>query len=461
VPERNPDAPPDPERAFAERRRQAIDSRIERAERASVDGAGVDGAAPPPKARSAAPASSSTQGDAAPPASDPSPAVTSTSSVPKKDAPEAEATSSESPAGGSTANDEKAHRYELKSLKRWAEENPEQAQEFAQVLGVEPKEGFIKLQNKRRRIREEQRQTHEKNLQIVRSVADQAKADREKAEQVAGEIRWVTDMWSAGSRKNDKGEAQPDFDMIDEAFRRNTGGLSVDDYMRLRARRGVSSPELARERAQRMQAEQELQRLKGGQSNGAAAPTPPGAAAPANGAGAANGAAPAPAAPPAPAQPAAPSSNPEETWGEEVPADHQLRQFAGWAADLDKEMQRHYDRDLDEYDIDPEEVADSLLKRRLAALTGQQEQPAAAPAPAGRQRPKTPKTKRQSALPTGSDGLPDAAALTPKGGVPRTARPGHREGVDPKSEDFEGNWAKVQARALERHYARMRGEHVD
>lgn len=414
----------------------------------------MDGAAPPPKAKPSAGSPTPTEEPPGEPGATGVAAELAQESSPKSP-PE------ETPAGGKTADGEKAHRYELKSLKRWAEENPEQAQEFAKVLGVEPKEGFIKLQNKRRKIRDELHQTHEKNLQIVRSVAEQAKADRAKAEEVAGTIRWVTDMWAASARKNEKGEPQPDFDLLDETFKQNTGGLTIDDYMRLRARRGVSSPELARERAQRLRAEQELQRLKGGQSNGAAASTPPEGAAPANGAGAANGAAPAPAAPP-PAAPAAASSNPEETWGEDVPADHQLRQFADWAKELDKEMSRHYDRDLDEYDVDPEEVADQLLQRRLAALTGQQAAPAADPAPAARPRPNTPKRRAQSAPAVGADGIPSAAALTPKGGVPTKAtRAGHKEGIDPKSEDIEITWQQRQARALERHYARMRGEHVE
>lgn len=432
-----------------------------------MDSAGVDGAAPPPKAGAGAATSSTPAKPAAttagegqrPPSSPETTGATTSETTPGEPA---EPTSSESPAGGSTA-DAKAHRYDLKSLKRWAEQNPEQAAEVAQaVFGVEPKEGFIKLQNKRRRVREEQRETHEKNLQIVRGVADQAKADREKAEEVAGSIRWVTDMWAAGSRKNEKGEPQPDFDAMDEAFRQNTGGLTIDDYMRLRARRGVSSPELARERAQRLRAEQELQRLQGAnKSNGAAASTPPEGAAPANGAGAANGAAPAPAAPP-PAAPAAASSNPEETWGEDVPADHQLRQFADWAKELDKEMSRHYDRDLDEYDVDPEEVADQLLQRKLAALTGQQAAPEAPPAPAARTRPNTPKRRAQSALAVGADGIPSAAALTPKGGVPTKAtRAGHKEGIDPKSEDIELTWQQRQAIAMQNHYARMRGQRVD
>jgi hypothetical protein len=429
-----------------------------------VESAGVDGAATPPKA-----ASGSAKSSATPAHSAKSPDASDTESGESKTPAEATDSSqsepdsqSQTPAGGKTADGEKAHRYDLKSLKRWAEQNPEQAQEAARaVFGVEPKEGFIKLQNKRRRVREELRETHEKNLQLVRSEAMQAKADREKAEEVVGQIRWVTDMWAAGSRKNEKGEPQPDFDAMDEAFRQNTGGMSIDDYMRLRARRGVASPELARERAQRLRAEQELQRLKGGQSNGAAASTPPEGAAPANGAGVANVQTPAPAAPTTAPAPGA-SSNPEETWGEDVPADHQLRQFAGWANDLDKEMQRHYDRDLDEYDVDPEEVADQLLQRRLSALTGQQAAPAAAPPPAAKTRPNTPKRRAQSAPAVGADGIPSAAALTPKGSVPTKAtRAGHKEGIDPKSEDFEGTWSQRQSRALERHYARMRGEHVD
>jgi hypothetical protein len=117
-------------------------------------------------------------------------------------------------------------------------------------------------------------------------------------------------------------------------------------------------------------------------------------------------------------------------------------------------MQRYHDETLDQYDRDPEEIADALLKRKLAAFAALPEE-ATAPAPKRTTgRPNTP--KRRAAAPE-AGGIPDAASLTPK---PRTPAK-HKEGHDPASEDFETSWAKRQNAAFERHQARLRGELVD
>jgi hypothetical protein len=256
----------------------------------------------------------------------------------------------------------------------------------------------------------------------------------------------MADMWAAAQRKDERGQPVIDFDTADECFRLNMGGVTVDEYMRQRARRGIAHPELARERAARLRVEAELAQLKN-TSPARGAQNPNGAAA-ASAPGAAQGAP--EAVKPSAAAPAAPSVD----WGDEIPQDHQLRQLTGWEKDLAAEMRRHYDETLDEYSADPEEMADKVLRRRLAALMPAE----AEPAPAARKRPNTPK-RRGAALEVGDDGLPDPAALAPRNRQAPSAPRGHRPATADDLDDA-GPTDLVQRErwAIERAQKRMRGE---
>jgi hypothetical protein len=423
----------------------------------------VDGASPPPKPK-ATPNTSNASNKPSPkdspstsqtpspttstPAAQPSTEGDSTPSQSSDDTStqtadtESDPSASDSPEGSQTSA-KRGPRYELKPFKRWAEENPEQAAELAKaVFQIDVGEGFIKLQNKARKIKgeiREQRTAAETAAQAKLQAAQTAQAE---AERIAGSLRYMADMWAAAQRKDEQGRPMLDFDTIDESFRQNSGGLSIDDYMRQRARRGVSSPELARERSQRLRLEAELAQLKntsavpGAQkSNGAAGSTAEGASAAqpkAEGA----------------AAPAAPQVNPEELWGEELPKNHPLREFRGWADDLHREMQRFHDDVLDEYSENPEEIADKLLQRKLAAFQPEEEPAAPARRPAPGKRPNTPKRR---AAPAG-DGMPSASELTPKG---------HRP-VAPEelSDEMPKDFVSRERWALERAQRRLRGEAV-
>jgi hypothetical protein len=466
LPEKSPDGP-DPVRALADRQRAAIASRVAGHEREQVSGAGVDGASPPPKpskssspsgsppARSApaatTPTNASTKerpGSSAPaPAAQPSTEGDSTPSQSSDDTStqtadtESDPSAADSPEGSQTSA-KRGPRYELKPFKRWAEENPEQAAELAKaVFQIDVGEGFIKLQNKARKIKgeiREQRTAAETAAQEKLQAAQTAQAE---AERIAGSLRYMADMWAAAQRKDEQGRPMLDFDTIDESFRQNSGGLSIDDYMRQRARRGVSSPELARERASRLRLEAELAQLKG--NNGAAR-----GAQEANGAGAQQQAKDVVSTPAQAPALAAPQANPEELWGDELPKTHQLREFRGWADELHREMQRHYDETLDEYSADPEEIADKLLERRLAAFRAEEEPAAPPKRPVPGKRPNTPKRR---AAPAG-DGMPSASELTPKG---------HRP-VAPEelSDEMPKDFVSRERWALDRAQRRLRGEAV-
>lgn len=423
----------------------------------------MDGAATPPKREASTPsgapsrpvqnATTTTKSDPGTsqgePAAKPQPSTEGDSTPSQSSDTTAEAGEGDqsTPATADASSAKRGPRYDLKSFRKWAEENPEQAAEIGEAVfkvGGDIKQEWIRVQNKVRKIKGEARTEREKALADAKAERDAAVAAQERAEQIAGSLKPMADMWAASQRKGADGNPAPDFDTIDESFRQNTGGLPIDDYMRMRARRGVASPELARERATRLRLEAELAQLKGGKDSQRAEPLQN-----ANGAGAqqAKDVVSAPAAAPAPA---APSPDASELWGGELPKAHALRKFAGWENDLHQEMQRFYDADLDEYSKDPEDVADAVLQRKLAELQPEPEEPARrAPAP---KRPNTPKRR---ATP---DSIPSASALTPRPPAPR----GHRPATpDDLSDSGPTDMVSRERWALERAQRRLRGEAVD
>lgn len=351
------------------------------------------------------------------------------------------------PATADASSAKRGPRYDLKSFRKWAEENPEQAAEIGEAVfkvNGDIKQEWIRVQNKVRKIKGEARTEREKAIADAKAERDAATAAKERAEQIASGLKPMADMWAASQRKGADGNPAPDFDMIDESFQRNTGGLTIDDYMRMRARRGVASPELARERATRLRLEAELAQLRNTQG-GNAPEKANGAAETRDNAGGAVVPASAPA-----AAPAAPSPDASELWGGELPKGHALRKFAGWENDLHQEMQRFYDADLDEYSKDPEDVADAVLQRKLAELQPEPEEPA----PRRVAAPKRPNTPRRRAEP--ADAVPSASALTPR--APRGHRPATQDDL---SDSGPTDMVSRERWALERAQRRLRGEHVE
>lgn len=471
IPEKNPNAPKDPKQALAERQKAAIESRLATGARAATDAAGVDGAAPPPKAneRAATPeaAPAGKKSDSPSGASDGAatseakPAAEASSSDGTDEEGEPSSTTAEAGGEPSSAGS-KPRGLTEKQIRRWAEENPELAAQVAQrVFSINVPEGFIKVNNRGRKIRETIR-GERKAFDDHRNARDAAfETERKRVEAIVEKVRPVSDLWTAASRRDAQGQVLKDqhgnpiidFDMADAAFQANMGGISFDDYARMRARRGVSNPQLAAERARAMRAERELAALKGQGSHNTeaakagAAPSQPAAAAP-------SAAAPA----------AAPSENPAELWGEELPTDHPLREFAGWERDLHKVMRaQYYDADLDEYSRDPEDVANEILQAKLAKLAPAPQAPAARVKPAAG-RPNTPKRRQHAAA--DPSGIPSAASLTPKGGAAQPVRAGHREisleeARASVSNEIPQDYKARERRAIERATRALRGEKVE
>jgi hypothetical protein len=335
-------------------------------------------------------------------------------------------------------------------LRRWAEEHPEEAAAIAgRVFAVDVPQEYIRLQNKKRKIRGELRAEREEKDKTFTAREAALKAEVQRAEAVINGVKPVADMWAAASRRDDKGavlkdqHGQPliDFDLADEAFRINMGGVTFDDYARLRARRGMSNPQLAAERGARLRAERELAALKGSPKTETAkageAPSQP-------------------AAPPAATPAASPAAAlPKVDWDAEIDAEHPLREFGTWAKDLEKEMLKYYDADLDEYSRDTEDVANELLERKMSKLRPEPAAPAPKPR-AGNGRPNTP--KRRAARELGDGELPDPASMAPKTPVaPRNHRQATPDDLAPEPKDFVAR----ERWALERAQRRIRGEQVD
>lgn len=447
------------------------------AERARIEGAGVDGAPTPPKAKTAAAASSQTKGGVAPPASGSSPTPTQANgssdstkqspagqpsteagSTPSQSSDETPSTTTESDPSqsdspeGSASSGKKGPRYELKAFKKWTEENPEQAAELAKaVFQIDVPEGFIKLQNKARKIKGEIRERQTAAETAAQTKLAAAEAARTQAEQVAQQLRPMADMWAAAQRKDERGQPVIDFDTADECFRLNMGGVTIDEYMRQRARRGIAHPELAREKAARLRLEHELAQLKGGQNTSAAQ-----GAQKSNGA-AASGSAPEGRRPEANAPQTAAPAAPSVDWGDVVPDDHPLRQLTGWAEDMDREMRRYHDDVLDEYSVNPEEIVEKVFKRRLAALTPLEDDDEPAPRRPPAKRPNTPKRRAAAA-----DGLPDPSELTPRASRQQPPPPnGHRPATADDLDDAgPADITQRERWALQRAQRRLRGEQL-
>lgn len=445
-----------------ERQSSAIASRLKDPKRESAENAGVDGAPTRPKpgkgSNSASPASV-TKGSPDP--ASPKDSTPSDSDAQSTDGAKSSGQATPEQAAAPAA---KGPRYELKSFKKWAEQNPEQAAEIAAEVfrvGEDPKQEWIRQQNKGRKLKESLQAEKAATVAEAKAEREAAASERERAEQIAGQITYLSEMWAAASRKNANGQPDPDFDTIDEAFKQNTGGISIDDYNRLRARRGVANPEVARLKAEnarlaRLAAANAGQPapalLPAGQTNGAAATANAGEPAPPRAAVAAPGT-------------AAPEVDVEALWGGELPKAHPIRRLAGWADELHAEMQKYHDETLDEYSRDPEDVAAVVLKRMLKAFEPEEVEGEPVKRMPAAKRPNTPKTRTgrtafsEEKAPVDVPGIPSAAKLAPRGKVNEDRS--HRETTLDEIQGFDGGLAARERRAMERHKLRLAGKLVD
>jgi hypothetical protein len=346
-----------------------------------------------------------------------------------------ESSDSQTPEISTATPSPKGPRYEVKAMKKWAEEHPEEAAAIRRdVFGADESSTteWIRVQNKKRKIKGELREERTRLMADVETVKAAAKAEADRVETHRTAVQPLVDLFQGGARKNARGEWEPDFDAVDAAFEQCTQGLPLDQYMRMRARRGVANPESARMRAENARLQRELEAAKGASAK-------PAEDAPADAKPAAKPVAPAPT-----------HAELAEKWGDEVPKKHPLRKIEGWAQALEDAMSAYHDEDLDEYSRDPEEVANEVLKAQLAELQGDDDDEEEAPAPRAK-----PRVKVRGKLPAvGKDGLPDPASLRPK---PSKTAPASAPGDDDEPKDFR----QRQAWALERHQRRARGELVD
>lgn len=355
---------PDPQKDFSARLKGALDKAAASRAKAELDGAGED-AAPSPKGESVA-------SKAEPSANAPGADAKKQSDKPSDQADPSKADSKESQQKPSTPSTEqssaKEPKFTLKAIKRWAEENPEEAAEVRKQifeLPEDPTGAFVALQNKRRKLRAELKTEREKMIAEAKAEREAASAAQQAVEKAAKNLQPMADLWDA-CRKNPE---HPDFEAGDAAFA-ELAGMTFDHYSRLRARRGLAAPGDAKLRAENARLKRELEAGK-----------PKAEEAPA--------AAKAPEAKEEPKTAPKAKEAPTESFADDLPDDHKLRAIAGWEDKLSKAMTKYYDADLEEYSQEVEVVADKLLKKELAALTESEDDDEPAPKrPVVKKKPK-------------------------------------------------------------------------
>lgn len=429
-----------PEKAFAERQRAAIAKATGQSQKAEDAAAGED-AAPPPKApatkstsktsaenSTSAPSASSKSPTSKPSAdSSTSPADTSKNSTP--------ATALEKPADTATPAPAAEPVYDVRSLKKWAEQHPEEAAEIREkVFGLpaDTREEWIRLKNRSRKLKAEVSSAGEKSVAEARAervAAEQAKAAIDGA---ATKLAPIADLWEAVAEKMaaDPDNPQIDFEAADAAFQENAK-ISIDDYMRLRARRAIGSgPDAVKLRAENARLKREL----AGKPSDAIKPKAADSPAEKEDAGTAE-----------PAAMAKPKD--EKDWTTELGEKHNLRGIENWNSLLDKEMRKYLDSDTGDYDADPEEVADRILKREIERMMA--DDPDDAPATKPRPKPNGAAKPNGQAKPKARDAVPPASELRPKAKV---------AAVDDEEGDAPKGFAQRQAWAIQRAMKRARGE---
>lgn len=414
------EAPPggNPVKELQERQRAAIERATGKSDRAVVDSA-AEGP-PPPKAKAAGAANSSTPAAVAPAAS------ASASAAQGQPKPPASSEPVATPAAAPPAPEApKGPRYDVKSMRKWAEENPEEAAEIRKHVFQADEDTtteWVRIQNKKRKLKGDMATEREKSKAEVAAERAEAQAMRQAADKAVGALAPIADLWEAVRID----PAKPDFDAADAAFK-ETAGITIDEYMRLRARRGVSAPESAALRA-------ENARLKRQLAAGALAPV------------VTEGVEVTPKDKQLPAAEAKPEPMAAGKWEDEVPKTHKFRQIVDWETKLDAEMKRYHDPDMDEYSADPEEIATRLLKREIEAMA-EDGPPAPPPTKRGKTVVAVPATK--SSKSKASSGIPSAAELTPKVSSTET---------DDKDDDAPPGFSQRTQWAIDRAMKRQRGE---
>jgi hypothetical protein len=265
-------------------------------------------------------------------------------------------------------------RYSLKSVRNWARKNPEEAAEIAEQVfhvGKDQSAEWIRVQNKLRK-------GHEKLEEERTTFYAERDSVKQQAEETVGVLQPISDLFEAvnPNRGTDKpfDHTKIDFDAGDQAWLALTG-VPIDDYMRHRARKGISvNPEmralkLENERLKKAQTVEKKEEPKEEKK------------------------APKEELPPALAK----------KWEAEVDEEHPIRQFVDWQKLLTKAMAPYYDADLDEYSKDPEKIATRLVQAKLDELEPakvEEEKPVArkpaASRPAGRSEEERPRARAKT-----------------------------------------------------------------
>lgn len=335
--------------------------------------------------------------------------------------------------GDSAASRSRSPRYEVQAMRKWAEDHPEEAaliRDKVFALPADQNQTWIQLKNKQRKNRQQLHEEHTAKMADVQKLADQAAADKAEMLGAAEKLGPIGDLWSAVAEPVKENPEAPkiDFDAGDAAFQENTG-ISVDDYMRLRARArmGGGGPEAAR-----LRVELAKERRKAALAPAAKPPAKE-------------------VAKPEAEEPAAPAAGkqraPQHDWSGEIDGKHKIRQLDGWQLKLDDEMRKFYDADSRDYDEDPEKAADRVLKREIEAMAAEFEDEAPPPPrKVGKQPPPAPpKPKRKPE----SGAIPSAAELTPN------------QDADDRNHPVIQKFEKRQKWALDRAMRAARGEHVE
>lgn len=358
---------------------------------------GFGGAATPPKpttstSKPSAPSSTKASESSAKPTAVTPPVAPTSASAASASTPEpSEAgAAAKSPDTGAAASTQTILSFTPKEFKKWATANPEEALAFREAIdkdtfrmGEDPKQEWIRQTARARKMKEEQK-ARQAEIDAAAAAREKAAAEQlQLAETTAQSIRYLSEMWGAANAKDASGNRVIDFDAVEEAFRQNTGGLSINDFVKLSARRGVSNPEAARLRADLRKAQLELEKTKGTAGGEGASPATAAAS---------------PAAPAVPAEPPASQglhADPEDYWNESLAADHPLRRLTGWGKLLDHAMlQWRDDDDEHSYSRDAEEIAGEVFQRQIAKLTGGDAEPdKVVVKPHARNKPQTPKTR--------------------------------------------------------------------
>lgn len=360
---------PDPKKDAETRSRVAIEARLKTAAVDAVDKAKII----PPKAADpkVATPSSSKGGEAATGTQKPA----STSGTPPS-AASGTTTTAKDPGSESTEEAAEAQeaRYSLKSVRNWARKNPEEAAEIAEQVfhvGKDQSAEWIRVQNKLRK-------GHEKLEEERTTFYAERDSVKQQAEETVGVLQPISDLFEAvnPNRGTDKpfDHTKIDFDAGDQAWLALTG-VPIDDYMRHRARKGISvNPEmralkLENERLKKAQTVEKKEEPKEEKK------------------------APKEELPPALAK----------KWEAEVDEEHPIRQFVDWQKLLTKAMAPYYDADLDEYSKDPEKIATRLVQAKLDELEPakvEEEKPVtrkpAASRPAGRSEEERPRARAKT-----------------------------------------------------------------